>query len=169
MFDGARPRRSGAEDAADRACQTMLHPQAALAVASGPERFDFAGAEVFLFTAAGDRYRLRLRDLSCIGLGGLTDAALSMGERVFVQLEEMLMPAADVGWTAGAMAGFKLVDPLPLTHLRRLCERHQAGAAWSPAMRAGSDLYSWWTDLAEQERGRQTRLHSGGHEHPLAR
>jgi hypothetical protein len=48
-------------------------------------------------------------------------------------------------------------------------ERHRAGAAWSPAMRAGSDLHAWWTDLAAHAAGRRTLINNGGHAYPLPR
>jgi hypothetical protein len=133
------------------------------------ERFRFTGAEVFLFLTGDERFRLRLRDVSCTGVCGLTDAPVSPGELVMIQFEETLMPAAHVTWTRNAIAGFHMVNPLPLPRLRRLCERHKAGAAWSPAMRAGSDLHSWWTDAEEQGRGRRPRLDADGHKHPVPR
>lgn len=172
MFEGLRLWRSGADGAADAACPAF--PPSELPIGGvedqrGSERFEFAGAEVFLFLPGDERYRLRLRDVSCTGLSGLTDAPLSPGELIVVQFEETLMPAAEVSWVRRAMAGFKLVNPLPLARMKRLCERHEAGAAWSPAMRAGSDLHSWWTDLNEQEKGRRVKLHAGGHKHPIAR
>ncbi len=133
------------------------------------ERVAMPGAELFLFLEGEQRYRLRLRDLACTGLSGLTDAPLSVGETLIVQLEEMLMPAADVVWTRRAFAGLRFVNPVPLARFKRLCERHEAGAAWSPAMRAGSDLHNWWTDAGEQSGGRRPKLRAGGHKHPLPR
>jgi hypothetical protein len=133
----------------------------------GSPRFPFAGAEVFLFTTDDQRFRLRLRNLSCSGISGLTDAPLAQGESVIVQLEEMLMPAATVVWTRRSTLGFEFINALPLARMKRIRERQDAGAAWSPAMRAGSDLHTWWTDLNEQKNGRQTRLRAGGHKHPL--
>jgi hypothetical protein len=127
------------------------------------------GAELFLFVEGERRVRFRVRDLGCTGLSGVMDAPLTPGQLLMVQLEEMLMPAAEVIWTRRAWAGLRFLDPLQPARFERLCERHRAGAAWSPAMRAGSDLYSWWTDIAEQQGGRRARLRSGGHEHPLPR
>ena len=132
-------------------------------------RHQLTGGEVFLFLAGDQRFRLRLRDLCATGVSGLTDAPLSVGELLIVQLEEMLMPAARVIWTRRAMAGLRFVNPVPLARMRRLAERHAAGAAWSPAMRAGSDLHAWWTDLAAQAEQRRPRLRAGGHNHPLPR
>jgi hypothetical protein len=88
---------------------------------------------------------------------------------LIVQLEEMLMPGAEVVWTHRALAGLRFVNPVPPARFKRLCERQEAGAAWSPAMRAGSDLHSWWTDVEHQQGGRRARLDSGGHDHPLPR
>jgi hypothetical protein len=133
------------------------------------ERLELTGAEVYLFLGPEERYRLRLRDVCTAGVSGLTDAPLSEGEQVIVQFEEMLMPAADVIWTRRALVGFRFVNPLPLPRLKRLWERHASGAAWSPAMRAGSDLYCWWTDPSEQKAGRKPRLRAGGHKHPIPR
>ena len=103
------------------------------------------------------------------GVSGLTDAPLAMGETLIVQLEEMLMPAAQVVWTQRAMVGLAFINPVPLARMKRLAERHESGAAWSPAMRAGSDLHSWWTDPDAQAKGRKPKLKSGGHKHPLPR
>lgn len=133
------------------------------------ERHRLVGGEVFLFVDGDQRYRLRLRDLCSLGASGLTDAPLGVGEQLVVQLEEMLMPAATVVWTRCAMVGLTFVNPLPLTRFNRLCERHAAGSAWSPAMRAGSDMHGWWTDTAAHANGRRARLNSGGHAHPLPR
>lgn len=133
------------------------------------QRYRLWGGEVYLFVDPDQRFRLRLKDLCALGISGLTDAPLEIGQRITVQLEEMLMPAADVVWTRRAMVGLSFINMLPLARMKQLCERHEAGAAWSPAMRAGSDLHAWWTDLAAQEGGRQARLHAGGHDHPLPR
>lgn len=132
-------------------------------------RYRLKGGEVFLFLVGDQRFRLRLRDLCSMGLSGLTDAPVSVGERLIVQLEEMLMPAADVVWTRRAMVGLSFINGLPLVRMKRLRELHKAGTAWSPAMRAGSDMHAWWTDLAAQAAGRRPRLHAGGHHHPLPR
>lgn len=132
-------------------------------------RYRLVGGEVFIFVDDDQRFRLRLRDLASLGMSGLSDAPLEIGQRVIVQLEEMLMPAAEVVWTRRAMVGLLFINALPLVRMKRLCERHEAGAAWSPAMRAGSDLHSWWTDVAAQADGRRTRLRSGGHAHPIPR
>jgi hypothetical protein len=132
-------------------------------------RVAMRGAELFLFLEGDQRFRFRVRDLGSTGLSGLTDAPLTAGQLLIVQLEEMLMPAAQVMWTRRAWVGLQFVNPVPAARFKRLCDRHEAGAAWSPAMRAGSDLHSWWTDVDEQGGGRQARLKSGGHKHPLPR
>jgi len=175
MLDGLKTGRDGAdgpEGAADaaRALHLRNDPDRAwVEDERGSERFAFAGAEVFLFLAGDERFRLRLNDVSCTGLCGLTDAPLSPGELVVIQFEETFMPAAEVSWVHRARAGLRMVDPLPLARMKWLAGRHEAGAAWSPAMRAGSDLHSWWTDLDAQKMGRLTQLDAGGHQHPLAR
>jgi len=133
------------------------------------ERYSLLGGEVFLFLPGDQRYRLRVRDVCVHGASGLTDAPIGVGEQLVVQLEEMLMPAAEVVWTKCAMVGLNFINPLPLARLNRLRERHAAGAAWSPAMRAGSDLHGWWTDQDDHARGRRPRLDAGGHDHPLPR
>ena len=135
----------------------------------GSDRVSLAGAELFLFLEGDQRFRLRVRDLSFAGLSGLTDAPLTTGETLVVQLEEMLMPGAQVAWTRRSLVGLHFVTPIPISRFKRLCDRHEAGAAWSPAMRAGSDLHSWWTDADQQQGGRRPQLHAGGHKHPLPR
>lgn len=172
MLDGLKLWRSGDADAAEAARAQVLAagpPPSGVEDDRGSERFIFTGAEVFLFLPGDERYRLRLKDVSSTGLSGLTDAPLSLGERIIVQFEEMLMPAAEVVWVQRVMAGFRMVNPLPLARIKRLAERHAEGAAWSPAMRAGSDLHAWWTDVDEQKKGRAPKLRAGGHKHPIAR
>lgn len=125
------------------------------------DRFWFAGGEVFIFLPRDVTFRLRLRDVSVGGLSGLTDAPLQIGELALVQFEETLMPAAHVTWTRNAWVGLSLVNAMPEARLRRLCERHKSGAAWSPAMRSASDLHHWWTDLEQVSKGRRTSLARG--------
>lgn len=132
-------------------------------------RTTLAGAELFVFRDDQSRFRLRVRDLSDLGVSGATDAMLRPGESVLVQLEEMLMPEAVVIWARGGAAGFAFMQPVAQAHLRRIAERHAAGAAWSPAMRAGSDLHSWWTDEDAHAAGRRAALDAGGHAFPLPR
>lgn len=123
----------------------------------GYERYPFPGAEIFLFLSDQQRFVLRLRDVSCSGLCGLTDAPISVGELVVVQFEETLMPAAHVVWTRNTTVGLKLVNALPPSRMNRLVERHAAGAAWSPAMREASDLNAWWTNTEEVDSGRKPK------------
>ena len=127
------------------------------------ERYPFTGAEVYLYlrwrqeldTHPHERFNLRLKNLSRGGACGLTDAPLQVGDIVFLQFEETLMPAARVAWFRNTTIGLELVQELPAARMERLRTRHEAGQLWSPAMRERSDLPSWWTDLAEHERGRR--------------
>jgi len=123
----------------------------------GFERFPFPGAVIYLFLSDQQRFIMRLRDVSCSGLAGLTDAPISVGELVVVQFEETLMPAAHVVWTRNTTVGLKLVNALPPSRMSRLVERHEAGAAWSPAMRESSDLNAWWTNTDEIDSGRKPK------------
>jgi hypothetical protein len=133
------------------------------------DRVRMLGAEVFLFLEGDQRFRLRIWDFGTTGLSGITDAPLSPGQILIVQLEEMLMPAAEIIWTRRAWAGLRFVNPVPLARFKRLCERHEAGSPWSPAMRVESDMHNWWTELEHQKEGRRPRLRAGGHKHPLPR
>jgi len=127
------------------------------------DRHAFAGAEVFLFpewkqiadAQPAERYSLRIKDISLAGLSGLIDAPMKVGDLVFVQFEETLIPAAEVVWIRRMMIGFSLVQPLSSARFQRLRDAHDSGRLWSPAMRARSDLPSWWTDVEEHARGRQ--------------
>lgn len=166
MLEALRPWADGAAAAGTEPCPPLLPSGEDR---RGAERVRMPGAELFLFLEDDQRYRFRVRDLGRNGLSGITDAPLTTGQALIVQLEEMLMPAADVVWTRRAWAGLRFVNPLSTVRFKCLCQRHEAGAAWSPAMRAGSDLHSWWTDPGEQRDGRQPRLRSGGHRHPLPR
>ena len=127
------------------------------------ERYPFGGAEVYLYlrwrhelgTHPHERFSLRLKNLSCGGACGLTDAPLQVDDIVFLQFEETLMPAARVAWFRNTTIGLELVQAIPEGRMERLRTRHEAGQLWSPAMRERSDLPSWWTDLGEHERGRR--------------
>lgn len=132
-------------------------------------RARLAGAELFLFRDDGRRLRLQVRDLSDLGVSGLIAADVRPGDALLVQLEEMLMPEAVVIWAQDGAAGLSFAAPVARTHLARIAERHAAGAAWSPAMRAGSDLHSWWTDADAHAAGRRAALDSNGHAFPLPR
>jgi hypothetical protein len=167
MLEGFRAWPGGAAGAGTEACPAIFGAGAEDRRLS--ERVLMPGAEVFLFLDGEQRFRFRVRDLGCTGIAGITAAPLKIGQSLIVQLEEMLMPAADVVWTRRASAGLRFADPVPLARFRRLCERHEAGAAWSPAMRAGSDLHAWWTDAQQQKGGRRPRLRAGGHKHPIPR
>jgi hypothetical protein len=127
------------------------------------ERFPLAGAEIYLFPNWGqigrekpaERFTLRLKDASMAGLSGLIDAPLDVGDIVFAQFEETLIPAGKVVWCRRMMIGFALTEPLSQARFQRILDAHEAGRLWSPAMRARSDLPSWWTDVDEHARGRQ--------------
>jgi hypothetical protein len=94
MLDGLRAWAGGAAGAGTEPCPAIF--------AAGDndrrvdERVRMAGAELFLFLEGEQRFRFRIRDLGCTGLSGITDAPLEVGQALIVQLEEMLMPAADV-------------------------------------------------------------------------
>ena len=168
MLEGLRAWAGGAAGAGTEVCPAALDGVDDDR-RQGGDRVRMPGAEVFLFLEGDQRYRLRIRDFSLTGLSGLTDAPLSFGQSLIVQLEEMLMPGATVVWTRRALAGLRFVNPVPIARFKRLCERHEAGAPWSPAMRVESDMHNWWTDLQEQKQGRRPRLGAGGHKHPLPR
>jgi hypothetical protein len=107
---------------------------------------------VFIFIDERMHHRLRLKDLSCRGVCGLTDMPLTIGQIVVVQLEEMLMPSAEVRWVKHSMVGLNFIRPIPLAKLKRLCERHKAGARWSPAMRAAPAVTGWWNEASAARR-----------------
>lgn len=153
MFEALKSWRSGADGAAESA--RIAAAFEGDSDQRGCERFSFTGAEVFLFLPDDQRFRLRLKDVSLTGVSGLTDAPVSVGELVMIQFEETLMPAGHVIWTRLSTIAVKLVNPLPLSRLKRLCDRHESGAAWSPAMRETSDLNNWWTDVDEVKKGRR--------------
>lgn len=108
------------------------------------ERRLFRGAEVYLFVDDRQHHRLHIKDLSFSGMSGLTDVPLQPGDLVTVQLEEMLLPSAEVRWTRNALVGLVFLNPLPVTRFKRLCERQKAGARWSPAMRASGSSGGGW-------------------------
>jgi hypothetical protein len=167
MLEGLRAWAGGAAGAGTEPCPALFGTGAE--DRRRAERVPMPGAEVFLFLEGDQRFRFRIRDFGCTGIAGITDAPLTTGQSLIVQLEEMLMPAADVVWTRRASVGLRFANPVPLARFKRLCERHEAGAAWSPAMRAGSDLHNWWTDPQEQKGGRRPQLRAGGHRHPVPR
>lgn len=124
----------------------------------------FQGAEVFLFlewfsNAKGakepEKFTLRVKDLSLTGISGLTDAPVSPGDLIFVQLEETLIPAAEVVWFRRTLVAFHFTEPLEVKKLKRLKDAQDKGQLWSPAMRSRSDLGGWWTNVGEHEQGRK--------------
>lgn len=134
---------------------------------AGAQRVPFRGAEVFLFmewysNAKGakepEKFTLRIKDLSLTGISGLTDAPIIPGDIVFVQLEETLIPAAELVWFRRSLVDFHFIEPLELRKFKRLKDAHDKGQLWSPAMRARSDLPGWWTNLSEHEKGRKASL-----------
>ena len=66
------------------------------------------------------RYAIRLKDLSCTGVAGLTDAPLQAGQLVSLELEEDVFRAGEVRWTRVAMAGIEFQDPLSLDLVDRV-------------------------------------------------
>jgi hypothetical protein len=168
MLEGLKNWRNGGGDAAE-AARVGLAQFDEEDDRRRADRVPMPNAEVYLFLDEEQRFVLRLRDLCSIGVSGLTDAPLTTGDNLIIQLEEMLMPAATVVWTRRALIGLHFVNPLPLARFRHICERQEARAPWSPAMRANSDLHSWWTDVDEQKKKRTPRLRAGGHKHPVAR
>lgn len=109
------------------------------------ERHNFSGGEIDLI-AESTRYRLRLKDISCRGACGLTDAPLTQGEIIVVEIDDKVLPSAEVRWTRNAMVGMRFVNTLDYDYLRGLHERHESGEIWSPAMRAEPGARGWWVD-----------------------
>lgn len=109
-----------------------------------------------------EKFTLRIKDLSLTGVSGLTDAPIIPGDIVFVQLEETLIPAAELVWFRRSLVDFHFVEPLELRKFKRLKDAHNKGQLWSPAMRARSDLPAWWTSVSDREESRmavfQTRM-----------
>ena len=66
------------------------------------------------------RYPIRLKDLSCTGAAGLTDAPLQAGQLVSLELEQDVFRSAEVRWTRVAMAGVEFQDPLALDLVERV-------------------------------------------------
>jgi hypothetical protein len=63
---------------------------------------------------------VRLKDLSCTGLCGITDAPLSPGRTVCLLFERWDPVAAEVRWIRKSLIGLSFNEPLPAEQIARL-------------------------------------------------
>lgn len=97
-------------------------------------RHDFTGAEATLFVGLA-RYQIHLRDVSCSGASGLTDAPLKKGQFVGLGAGSRSISSAIVRWSRNAMVGVTFVRPLPFDLVHKLHERHSRRRAKALANR----------------------------------
>jgi len=81
-------------------------------------RHDFTGHDVRMFFGKMG-YMLRLKDLSCKGLCGLTDAPVAPGEIVSVVLEEPEHVAAEIRWVRNALIGAAFLEPIEAEQMQK--------------------------------------------------
>lgn len=85
-------------------------------------RHDLVGAEVkLLFDATV--FTIRLKDLSCTGFCGLTDAPLAPGQRVCLLFDQYETVIAEIRWIRKALIGGAFPEPLPRDQVRRFRRR----------------------------------------------
>ncbi len=70
----------------------------------------------------GMTYRVHLKDLSCTGLCGITDAPLSPDQTAFFMFERWDAVPGQIRWIRNTLIGVAFVEPLPfelITRMRR--------------------------------------------------
>ena len=87
-------------------------------------RHDFTGRDVRLRLGAVE-YRMHLKDLSCSGASGLTDAPLRVGQTVFLEIDNYNRAWAEVRWTRRAFVGLAFEQPIAAEIVRRLRLRYR--------------------------------------------
>jgi hypothetical protein len=88
------------------------------------ERHDFTGHVSSLFFGI-IQYELHLKDLSCKGASGLTDAPLKRGQLIGVEIGRKHFVTAEVRWTRNSKAGVAFLEPLEYEYVTALHARHR--------------------------------------------
>lgn len=92
------------------------------------ERCDFTGKQVRMMLGRAP-HALHLKDVSCKGACGLTDAPVYVGQKVRIELNRDMQPLAEVRWVRKALIGVAFGEPLPHAFLRRYHSAHQQARA----------------------------------------
>ena len=94
------------------------------------ERHDFTGFASSLFCGIA-KYELHLKDLSCKGASGLTDAPLKRGQLIGIEVDKKRFTTAEVRWTRNSKAGVAFLEPLDYQFVTGLHARHRRRMAKS--------------------------------------
>lgn len=86
-------------------------------------RHDFTGRDVRLRLGRFE-YRMHLKDLSCSGASGLTDAPLRVGQSVYLEIDKDNHAWAEVRWTKRAFVGLAFEEPVAAAIVRLLRLRY---------------------------------------------
>lgn len=87
-------------------------------------RHDFSGEDVRALVG-NLSFTLRLKDLSCTGLCGLTDVPLARGERIILLSDAWDGMVAEICWTRNVWLGANFLEPLELETVRKLRARYR--------------------------------------------
>jgi hypothetical protein len=87
------------------------------------ERHDLTGAEAKLL-CDGMQFTIRLKDLSCTGICGLTDAPLAPGQRVGLMLDKWEPIPTQIRWIRKALIGASFLDPIAPELVTRMKRSH---------------------------------------------
>ena len=88
------------------------------------ERHDLTGAEIKLL-CDGLQFTVRLKDLSCTGICGLTDAPLAPRQVVALMLDKWEPVQAQIRWIRNALIGASFLEPIAPELVTRI-KRSQA-------------------------------------------
>ena len=118
-----------ASDASDRA-QVERHEDAMVSKEEArlSVRHDFCGHRVVI-RSRRSLAMFHLKDLSCIGVSGLTDLPVPVGAMVFVTLKKGRFHAAEVRWVRNAMVGLRFLRPLDPDMVEKIHAAHVARKA----------------------------------------
>jgi len=87
------------------------------------ERHDFTGRDLRLRLGTF-QFRMHLKDLSCSGASGLTDAPLRVGQLVYLEIDRDNHAWGEVRWTRRAWAGLAFEEPIAAELVRKLRLRY---------------------------------------------
>ena len=101
-------------------------------------RHDCTGRDARL-RLGSTQYRMHLKDLSCSGASGLTDAPLRVGQSVYLEIDRENRTWAEVRWTRRAWVGLLFDEAIGEDIVRKLRLRYPKARYRAPARRGGRE------------------------------
>ena len=112
LWEKLLPTRASAADREERGRRQRVH-----------ERVDCTGRDLPL-RIGNSQYRMHLKDLSRSGAAGLTDAPVTMGQMVRLEIDKENQPLAEVRWVRRAWVGLAFEQLIPAELVRAVQLRH---------------------------------------------